>query len=113
MELNWNFLGGQVVQNKKPSMGGVWIFSGKFSTLKIVIFYCIDLIGSILTLTLLLLLACFSPTKKGLRRVRVLYAFQARNSKELTVHQGEEVAVRRSFELQFDWSSLYEVHCSQ
>ncbi|PFX30566.1 Epidermal growth factor receptor kinase substrate 8 [Stylophora pistillata] len=33
-----------------------------------------------------------SPPKKGLRRVRVLYDFQARNSKELTVHQGEEVA---------------------
>ena len=28
MKLNWNFLGGQGVQNKKPSMGGVWIFSG-------------------------------------------------------------------------------------
>ena len=32
--LNWNFLGvgggggGGEVQNKKPSMGGVWIFSG-------------------------------------------------------------------------------------
>lgn len=34
-----------------------------------------------------------SPPKKGLRRVRVLYDFQARNSKEVTVHQGEEVAV--------------------
>lgn len=34
-----------------------------------------------------------SPTKKGLRRVRVLFDFQARNSKELTVHRGEEVAV--------------------
>lgn len=34
-----------------------------------------------------------SPTKKGLRRVRVLYDFQARNSKELSVQQGEEVAV--------------------
>lgn len=34
-----------------------------------------------------------SPTKKGLRRVRVLYDFQARNSKELSVKQGEEVAV--------------------
>ena len=28
MKLNWNFLGGAGVQNKKPSMGGVWIFSG-------------------------------------------------------------------------------------
>ena len=28
MKLNWNFLGGVGVQNKKPSMGGVWIFSG-------------------------------------------------------------------------------------
>lgn len=34
-----------------------------------------------------------SPPKKGLRRVRVLYDFQARNSKELTVRQGEEVSV--------------------
>ena len=29
MKLNWNFLGGvRGVQNKKPSVGGVWIFSG-------------------------------------------------------------------------------------
>ena len=28
MKLNWNFLGGQGVQNKKPSMWEVWIFSG-------------------------------------------------------------------------------------
>ena len=28
MKLNWNFLGGGGVQNKKPSKGGVWIFSG-------------------------------------------------------------------------------------
>ena len=28
MKLNWNFLGGQGVQNKKPSVRGVWIFSG-------------------------------------------------------------------------------------
>jgi len=28
MKLNWNFLGGVGVQNKKPSLGGVWIFSG-------------------------------------------------------------------------------------
>ena len=28
MKLNWNFLGGEQVQNKKPSMGGVWIFCG-------------------------------------------------------------------------------------
>ena len=28
MKLNWNFLGGGGVQNQKPSMGGVWIFSG-------------------------------------------------------------------------------------
>ena len=28
MKLNWNFLGGWGVQNKKPSVGGVWIFSG-------------------------------------------------------------------------------------
>ena len=24
MKLNWNFLGGRGVQNKKPSVGGVW-----------------------------------------------------------------------------------------
>jgi len=40
--------------------------------------------------------SCFSPTKKGLRRVRVLFDFQARNSKELTVQKGEEVAVRKN-----------------
>ena len=28
MKLNWNFLGGGGVQNKKPSVGGVWNFSG-------------------------------------------------------------------------------------
>ena len=28
MKLNWNFQGGRGVQNKKPSVGGVWIFSG-------------------------------------------------------------------------------------
>ena len=28
MKLNWNIPGGQGVQNKKPSVGGVWIFSG-------------------------------------------------------------------------------------
>ena len=28
MKLNWNFLRGWGVQNKKPSIGGVWIFSG-------------------------------------------------------------------------------------
>ena len=29
MKINWNFLGGGGVQkNKKPSMGGAWIFSG-------------------------------------------------------------------------------------
>ena len=28
MKLNLNFLGGGVMQNKKPSMGGVGIFSG-------------------------------------------------------------------------------------
>ena len=33
MKLNWNFLGGLEGgggggQNKKPSVGGVWIFSG-------------------------------------------------------------------------------------
>ena len=28
MKINWNFLEGGVVQNKKPSVGGVWIFSG-------------------------------------------------------------------------------------
>ena len=28
MKLNWNFLGEGRVQNKKPSMGGVWIFPG-------------------------------------------------------------------------------------
>ena len=27
MKKNWNFLGGEV-QNKQPSMGGEWIFSG-------------------------------------------------------------------------------------
>jgi len=28
MELNWNFQrGGEGIQTKKPSMGGVWIFS--------------------------------------------------------------------------------------
>ena len=42
MKLNWNFLGGQGVQNKKPSVGGVWIFSGtaqykKFKEIKICI----------------------------------------------------------------------------
>ena len=49
MKLNWDFLGGQGVQNKKSSVGGVWIFSGTahyqiyFSTtidgLKLVISY--------------------------------------------------------------------------
>ena len=28
MKINWNFLGGGGVQNKKPYVGGVWIFSG-------------------------------------------------------------------------------------
>ena len=29
MKLNWNFLAkGEGVQNKTPSIGGVWIFSG-------------------------------------------------------------------------------------
>ena len=28
MELNWNFLGGGGIQNKKPSMEAVWIFFG-------------------------------------------------------------------------------------
>ena len=28
MKLNWNFLGGEGVQNKKPFVGGEWIFSG-------------------------------------------------------------------------------------
>ena len=28
MKPNWNFLGGKGVQNKKPSVGGVWIFPG-------------------------------------------------------------------------------------
>ena len=28
MKLNWNFLGGQGIQNEKPSVEGVWIFSG-------------------------------------------------------------------------------------
>ena len=28
MKLNWNFLGGVGVQNKKPSVGGVWTFPG-------------------------------------------------------------------------------------
>ena len=28
MKLNWNFLEAQGVQNKKPSVGGLWIFSG-------------------------------------------------------------------------------------
>ena len=28
MKLNWNFLGDRGCKTKKPSMGGVWIFSG-------------------------------------------------------------------------------------
>ena len=28
MRLNWNFLGGEGMQNKTPSVGRVWIFSG-------------------------------------------------------------------------------------
>ena len=28
MKINWNFLAGGGVQNKKRSVGGVWIFSG-------------------------------------------------------------------------------------
>ena len=28
VKLNGNFLGGRGVQNKKPSVGGVWIFFG-------------------------------------------------------------------------------------
>jgi len=28
MKLNWNFQRGVGVQTKKPSVGGVWIFSG-------------------------------------------------------------------------------------
>ena len=28
MGLNWNFQRGGVIQTKKPSVGGVWIFSG-------------------------------------------------------------------------------------
>ena len=28
LKLNWNFLGAEGVQNRKPSMGGVWKFSG-------------------------------------------------------------------------------------
>ena len=28
MELNWNFQMGGGTQTKKPSVGGVWIFSG-------------------------------------------------------------------------------------
>ena len=28
MKINWNFLGGGGLQNKKPSVEGVWIFSG-------------------------------------------------------------------------------------
>ena len=28
MKINQNFLGGGGMQNKKPSVGGVWIFSG-------------------------------------------------------------------------------------
>ena len=28
MKLNWSFLEGVGVQNKKPSVGGLWIFSG-------------------------------------------------------------------------------------
>ena len=28
MKINWNFPGGRGVQNKKPSMRGVWIFPG-------------------------------------------------------------------------------------
>ena len=33
MKLNGNFLGGGRVQNKKPSVGGVWIFSGAAQSL--------------------------------------------------------------------------------
>ena len=36
MKLNWNFLGGvRGVQNKKPSVGGVWIFSGTANVKKL------------------------------------------------------------------------------
>ena len=28
MKLNWNFLGGGACAKQKPSVGGVWIFSG-------------------------------------------------------------------------------------
>ena len=28
MKLNWNFLEAQGVQNKKPSVEGIWIFPG-------------------------------------------------------------------------------------
>ena len=31
MKLNWNFLGGGGMQNQRPSVGGVWIFSGTAS----------------------------------------------------------------------------------
>ena len=34
MKLNWNFLGGWGVQNKKPSVGGVWAFSGTAQAVK-------------------------------------------------------------------------------
>ena len=39
MKLNWNFLGGPGVQNKKPSLGGVWIFL----ELHIILFVCVTL----------------------------------------------------------------------
>ena len=36
MELNWNFQRGGGIQTKKPSVGGVWIFSGTIHSLKII-----------------------------------------------------------------------------
>ena len=34
MIINQNFLGGGGMQNSKPSVGGVWIFSGTAHSLK-------------------------------------------------------------------------------
>ena len=51
MKLNWNFLGGEGVQNKKPCVcvwgggggGGAWIFSGTIRwCMTITFYYCSD-----------------------------------------------------------------------
>ena len=48
MEFNWNFQRGGGIQNKKPSVGGVWIFSGttQYCPLKINSFLPICLVNS-------------------------------------------------------------------